>query len=43
LILPGPKPLADLAVLDFLSAGHRTKHRCRCVPGMPVLASGARA
>ncbi len=32
LLLRGRKPLADLAVLDFLSAGHRTKHRCQCVP-----------
>ena len=36
LLLPGRKPLADLAVFDFLSAGHRTEHRCRCLPEAPA-------
>ena len=43
LLLPGRRPLPDLAVLDFLLAGHHSKQRCRCVPGLPVLATEARA
>lgn len=41
LLLPGRKPLADLAVFDFLSAGHRTEHRCQCLPGTPVPAASS--
>ncbi len=43
LLLPGSGPLADLAVLDVLLAGHHRKQRCRCIPGMPVLATAGRA
>ena len=42
-LLPGRKPLADLAVLDFLLAGHHSKQRCLCVPGMPMLPTEGRA
>lgn len=43
LLVPGRKPLQDLAVLDFLLAGHHARRRCTCVPGMPALVAEARA
>jgi hypothetical protein len=42
-LLPGRRPLADLAVLDLLLAGHHGKQGCHCVPAMPALATEARA
>ena len=43
LFLPGRKPVADLAVLDFLSVGHHARHRCQCPPSLPPLTAEARA
>jgi hypothetical protein len=42
-VLPGRKPLADLAVLDLMLAGHHTRQRCLCVPGMPMPTTEGRA
>jgi hypothetical protein len=42
-LLPGRRPLADLALLDLMLAGHHSKQRCRCVPAMPALTIEARA
>ncbi len=42
-LLPGRNALADLAVLDFLLAGHHTKQRCLCVPSMPMHSTEGRA
>jgi len=42
-LLPGSNPLADLAVLDFLLAGHHGRQRCQCLPAMPRVATEARA
>jgi hypothetical protein len=43
LLLPGRKPLADLAVLDLMLAGHHRRQRCQCVPTVPALTTDARA
>ena len=42
-VLPGRKPLADLAVLDLMLAGHHSRQRCQCVPAMPELTTEALA
>lgn len=42
-LLPGRKPLADLAVLDVLLAGHHRKLSCACIPTMPASTTEARA
>ena len=43
LLLPGRRPLADLAVFDLLLAGHHGRQGCHCVPAMPALTTEARA
>ena len=42
-LLPGRKPFADLAVLDLMLAGHRSRQHCPCVPAIPALTAEARA
>jgi hypothetical protein len=42
-LLPGRRPLADVAVLDLMLAGHHGRQRCQCVPAVPALTIEARA
>lgn len=42
-LMPGRKPLADLAVFDVLLAGHHRKLSCECIPALPASTAEARA
>jgi hypothetical protein len=35
-LIPGLKPLADVAVFDIALLGHHRHHRCKCLPALPL-------